>query len=88
MTRLFFDLVGPKGQSFDFHGRYFRNPEDAHEDAKILSMDLSCTDQGDWQNAEVQVRDVDGNRLFCVPIQEIEGSHFGVPQALPEIASA
>lgn len=74
MTRLFFDVVGPKGHSFDFHGRYFHNPNDAHEDAKILSMDLSCSDQGDWQDAEVQVRDSAGNRLFSVPVQELEAS--------------
>ena len=74
MTRLFFDVVGPKGRSFDFHGRYFRNTDDAHEDAKILSLDLSCSDQGDWQNAEVQVRDAAGNRLFSVPVQELEAS--------------
>ena len=72
MTRLFFDVVGPKGRSFDFHGRYFRNTDDAHEDAKILSLDLSCSDQGDWQDAEVQVRDAAGNRLFSVPVQELE----------------
>jgi hypothetical protein len=76
MIRLFFDIVGPKTRSIDFHGRYFSNPSDAHEDAKILSMDLSCTDKLDWRDAEVQVKDASGRQLFSVPIIELaEVSH-------------
>src|SRR5688572_10242047 len=71
MTRLFFDLVGPDDRSFDFHGRYFRDPKDAHEHAQLLSLDLSCTDLEKWHHAEVQVRDAFGIRLFSVPIIEI-----------------
>jgi hypothetical protein len=71
MTRLFFDLVGPDDRSFDFHGRYFRDPKDAHEHAQLLSLDLSCTDIEKWHHAEVQVRDAFGSRLFSVPIIEI-----------------
>jgi hypothetical protein len=71
MTRLFFDLVGPHDRSFDFHGRYFRDPKDAHEHAQLLSLDLSCTDIEKWHHAEVQVRDAFGSRLFSVPIIEI-----------------
>jgi hypothetical protein len=71
MTRLFFDLVGPDDRSIDFHGRYFRDPKEAHEHAQLLSLDLSCTDLDKWQDAEVQVRDAAGSRLFSVPIIEV-----------------
>jgi hypothetical protein len=69
MTRLFFDLVGPNDRSLDFHGRYFRDPKEAPEHAQLLSIDLSCAEK--WQNAEVQVRDATGSRLFSVPIVEV-----------------
>lgn len=71
MTRLFFDLVGPKTRSFDFHGRYVRDTQEAEEHAQVLSMDLSCTDSEDWRGAEVEVRDVSGRRLFSVPVLEL-----------------
>jgi hypothetical protein len=71
MTRLFFDLVGPNDRSIDFHGRYFRDPKEAHEHAQLLSLDLNCTDIEKWQDAEVQVRDAAGSRLFSVPIVEV-----------------
>ena len=71
MTRLFFDLVGPADRSIDFHGRYFRDPKDAHEHAQLLSLDLSCRDLEKWQDAEVQVWDAAGSRLFSVPIIEV-----------------
>jgi hypothetical protein len=71
MTRLFFDLVGPTAKSFDYHGRYFRDPQEAHEHAQVLSLDLSCTDTEDWRGAEVEVRDVAGHRLFSVPVVEL-----------------
>jgi hypothetical protein len=71
MTRLFFDLVGPTTKSFDYHGRYFHHPEEAHEHAQVLSLDLSCTDTEEWRGAEVEVRDVAGHRLFSVPVVEL-----------------
>jgi hypothetical protein len=71
MTRLFFDLVGPNDRSIDFHGRYFRDPKEAHEHAQLLSIDLSCADIEKWQDAEVQVRDAAGSQLFSVPIIEV-----------------
>ena len=71
MTRTFFDLVGPADRSIDFHGRYFRDPKDAHEHAQLLSLDLTCTDFEKWQDAEVQVRDAVGSRLFSVPIIDV-----------------
>ena len=54
MTRLFFDLVGPNDRSFDFHGRYFSDPQDAREHAQVLSMDLSCTDTEEWRGAKLK----------------------------------
>ena len=71
MTRLFFDLIGPADRSIDFHGRYFRDPEDAHEHAQLLSLDLNWTDFEKWQDAEIHVRDAAGSRLFSVAIIEV-----------------
>jgi hypothetical protein len=71
MTRLFFDLVGPKTKSFDYQGRYFRDTEEAHEHARVLSLDLSCTETDEWRGGEVEVRDDAGHRLFSVPVVEL-----------------
>jgi hypothetical protein len=71
MTRLFFDLVGPKTKSFDYHGRYCRDTDDAREHAQVLSLDLSCNDTEDWRGAQVEVRDDAGQRLFSVPVVEL-----------------
>jgi hypothetical protein len=38
-------------------------------DPSLPSIDLSCAEK--WQNAEVQVRDATGSRLFSVPIVEV-----------------
>jgi len=69
MTRLFFDVVGQNVRAFDFHGRYFRDPNDAHEHAKLMSLDLGCSQA---EGAEIQVRDTNGQRLFTVPIVMVE----------------
>ena len=69
MTRLFFDIVGTDNRAFDFHGRYFRDAQEGHEHAKLLSMDLSSTHK---VGAQIEVRDVSGQRLFSVPIVQVE----------------
>ena len=69
-TRWFFDLVGPADRSIDFHGQYFRDPKEAHEHAQLLSLHFSCMDLEKWLDAEVQIRDAAGSRLFSVPILE------------------
>lgn len=70
MTRLFFDLVGQDNRAFDFHGRYFRDPNDAHEHAKLMSLDLSSTHKE--EGTEIEVRDTSGKRLFSVPVVLVE----------------
>ena len=72
MTRFFFDLVGPNHRSFDFHGRYFRNPKEAHDHAHMLNLDLSCTDNREWRDAKIEVRDVAGCHLFSLAITEVD----------------
>ena len=69
-TRWFFDLVGPDARSIDFHGQYFRDQKEAHEHAQLLSLDFSCMHLEKWRDAEVQVKDAAGSRLFSVPILE------------------
>ncbi len=69
MTRLFFDVVGQNERSFDYHGRYFSDPAEAHEHAKLMSLDLSCSQN---EGSEIEVRDTTGQRLYSVPIVPVE----------------
>ena len=68
MTRLFFDIVSPEGPEYDHVGRYFHDLTGAYRDAEMLSLDLSCTQDRDWQGSEVQVRNVSGEKLFALPV--------------------
>ena len=71
MMRLFFDVVGPNTRSVDYHGRYFSNHVDAHNAAQMLSLDLSCTEQGPLEEVKVEVRDPSGQHLFSIPVMQL-----------------
>ena len=38
----------------------------------MLNLDLSCTDNKEWQGARIEVRDVAGSHLFSVAITEVD----------------
>jgi hypothetical protein len=69
MKRFFFDVAARTYVQYDYRGREFAKPEDARELAELIALDLECSDEGDWAGAEVQVRNVGGDRLFSVPVR-------------------
>jgi hypothetical protein len=72
MTRYFFDVANESYVQYDFRGREFEKPEQAHELAELIALDVECTDGDDVARGEVQVRNVSGVRLFSIPIREPE----------------
>jgi hypothetical protein len=44
----------------------------AREMAELIALDIECTDGDDFAGAEVQVRDIGGQKLFSVPVREPE----------------
>lgn len=71
MTRLFFDIVGKDMRSLDYHGRYFTDIGSAKDQADLLSLDLSCSIDYEWA-AAVEVRNVDGQRVYSVDVETID----------------
>jgi len=73
MTRYFFDVANDSDVHYDYRGREFEKPEEARELAELIALDIECTDDGsELDAAEVQVRNVSGDRLFSVPIRELD----------------
>jgi Domain of unknown function (DUF6894) len=72
MTRYFFDVANKSYVQYDYRGREFERPEQAREMAELIALDVECTEGDDLARAEVQVRNVNGVRLFSVPIREPE----------------
>ena len=70
MTRYFFDVANRSYVQYDYRGREFATSEDAHELAELIALDLECIDGDELAGAEVQVRNISGDRLFSVPIRE------------------
>ena len=71
MTRYFFDVANKSYVHYDYSGREFGRPEEARDLAELIALDLECTDADDLVGAEVQVRNVRGERLFSVPVREL-----------------
>jgi hypothetical protein len=69
MKRFFFDVAAKTYVQYDYRGREFAKPEDARELAELIALDLECSDRNDWAGAEIQVRNVGGDRLFSVPVR-------------------
>jgi hypothetical protein len=72
MRRFFFDVSTAKGFLYDYEGRVFRRDEDARKLAELIALDLESTDALEWTGSAVQVRNVDGQTLFSVVVQESE----------------
>lgn len=70
MNRYFFDVAARSYVQYDFRGRDLDRPEQARELAELIALDIECTDVDGLSGAEVQVRNVGGQKLFSVPIRE------------------
>jgi len=68
MKRYFFDLNKTTANSYDYHGRHFRNPREARDLAEIMALDLSCSETEDWIGSIVKVCDSAGKTLFSIPV--------------------
>jgi hypothetical protein len=70
MKRLFFDISNTTRNLYDYQGREFERFEEARELAELIALDLQCSELDDWAGSEVKVRNIDGNCLISIPIQE------------------
>ena len=68
MQAYFFDVVTSAGVQHDFHGRRLATLDEAHELAKMITLDLECCDVL-WVATDVVVRDVRGARLYSVAVR-------------------
>ena len=66
--RLFFDVLQQQMASYDFRGQSFCRPEDAAQIAELIAVDLGCSENNDWVDSHVHVRNVEGETLFAVPV--------------------
>ena len=69
MNRFFFDVAAETYVQYDYRGREFSDLDEARSFAELLALDMGCTD-GQDRAVEVQVRNVGGQQLFSVPIQQ------------------
>jgi len=68
MSRFFFDIVSKQVRNFDFHGRLFGSPLEALQMAEILALDLGVSEEAEWMDAEIQVRDERGGHILSLPV--------------------
>ena len=72
MKQFFFDVVHEASCLHDFHGKYFRNVEEARDMAETVSYDLACSEKDECVGSEIQVRDPFGALLCAVPVRAAE----------------
>jgi hypothetical protein len=73
MKRFFFDVATEKAVRYDYQGRVFGNMDEAKALAELIALDLACSEDHD-EAGEVQVRNISGNCLFSILIQEPEAA--------------
>jgi hypothetical protein len=69
MKRYFFDLAVRSYVQYDYQGRDLERPEQAREMAELIALDIECTEGDELAGAEVQVRNIGGQKLFSVPVR-------------------
>jgi hypothetical protein len=72
MRRFFFDVSTARGFLYDYEGREFRRVEDARKLAELIALDLESTEASEWTGSAVEVRNVDGQTLFSILVQEAD----------------
>jgi len=68
MKKYFFDRVGQSCSEYDFRGREFAEPQKALQLAQLLALDLEVGGQEEFAGGSINVRNVDGHKLFSVRI--------------------
>jgi hypothetical protein len=73
MKRYFFDVAARSSVQYDYKGREFEDLEHVREIAELIALDILCLAEDDQDAAlEVQVRNIDGQKLFSVPLHSLE----------------
>jgi hypothetical protein len=68
MVRFFFDVVAKQSRRYDFHGRFLADGSEAKQVAEMVVLDCIVSEDEDWTDGEVQVRDERGDCLLSLPI--------------------
>jgi hypothetical protein len=69
VSRFFFDIVASQTRLYDFHGQFLVNRVEAERFAELVVLDCSVSDDEDWTDGEVQVRDEGGSCVLRLPIR-------------------
>ena len=72
MIRFFFDYTTKDQSLFDYRGHDFRSPHGALDFAEAIVLDLKHSLQTDWSDWSVEVRNVEGKKIFSLPIGSSE----------------
>ena len=57
---------------YDYKGRDFARIEQVREIAELIALDIECMAEEEQAIREVQVRNIDGQKLFSVPVRSPE----------------
>lgn len=69
MKRFFFDYTAKNQSLFDYRGQEFGSAAGAIEFAQEIAQSLTHSLSTDWEGWSVEVRGVDGEKVFCLPIE-------------------
>jgi len=73
MKRYFFDVAARSSVHYDYKGRMFDDLEHVRDIAELIALDIVCLAEDDQDaTLEVQVRNIDGKKLFSVPVHSPE----------------
>jgi hypothetical protein len=70
MQIYFFDLVGQSRSEYDYRGRKFSEPCQAFQLAQLIAHDLEVDAADDLAGWTVNVRSIDGQKIFEIPIRD------------------
>ena len=69
MKRYFFDIVGHQRSELDYVGHVLPTVDEAYDTAELMAFDLAVRQADEMIGFEVTVSNVDGRKLFSVPIK-------------------
>lgn len=69
MKRFFFDYKGKDAVLLDYRGQEFMNPAGAFDFAQEIVLDLKNSLSADWNGWSIEVRAVDGEKFFSLPVE-------------------
>ena len=69
MNRYFFDVVGYGRSELDYAGRVLPTPQVAYDAAELMAYDLAVKRGEDTIGWAVNVRSIEGRKLFSIPVQ-------------------